>query len=143
MGRNQYWAGRVYDLCDYYMTGTSESSTESGFMEKPGIEPATHGLQGIVLIHYTTGASLSDCGYGQAGMSLCWLHIPHCWKSHVAAHIIYSRFSKIVKTSCMLKWPKQTKQTQICLLQNLIRLWDVCCIDNYFVNLSPDNQHFI
>ena len=39
------------------MTGTPEGSTESGFMEKPGIEPATPGLQGIALIHYTTGAS--------------------------------------------------------------------------------------
>ena len=58
MGRNQYLAGRVYDLCVYYMTGTPEGSTESGFMEKPGIEPATPGLQGIALIHYTTGASL-------------------------------------------------------------------------------------
>ena len=108
MGRNQYWARRVYDLCVYYMTGTPEGSTESGFMEKPfrfehkktfcgfpwvetstagrvydlcvyymtgapegspkvvlcgfmekpGIEPATPGLQGIALIHYTTGASL-------------------------------------------------------------------------------------
>ena len=44
MGRNQYWAGRVYDLCVYYMTGTPEGSTESGFMEKPGFEPATPGL---------------------------------------------------------------------------------------------------
>ena len=50
-------AGRVYDLCVYYMTGTPEGSTESGFMEKPGIEPATPGLQGIALIHFTTGAS--------------------------------------------------------------------------------------
>ena len=58
MGRNQYWAGRVYDLCVYYMTGTPEGSTESDFMEKPGIEPATPGLLGIALIHYTTGASL-------------------------------------------------------------------------------------
>ena len=41
------------------MTGTPEGSTESGFMEKPGIEPATPGLQGIALIHYTTRASLS------------------------------------------------------------------------------------
>ena len=56
MGRNQYWAWRVYDLCVYYMTGTPEGSTESGFMQKPGIEPATPGLQGIALIHYTTGA---------------------------------------------------------------------------------------
>ena len=53
MGRNQYWAGRVYDLCVYYMTGTPEGSTESGFMEKPGIEPATPGLQGIALIQST------------------------------------------------------------------------------------------
>ena len=41
MGSNQYWAERVYDLCVYFMTGTPEGSTESGFMEKPGIETAT------------------------------------------------------------------------------------------------------
>ena len=35
MGSNQYWAGRVYDLCVYFMTGAPEGSTESGFMEKP------------------------------------------------------------------------------------------------------------
>ena len=45
-------------VCLLYMTGTPEGSTESGFMEKPGIEPATPGLQGIALIHYTTGASI-------------------------------------------------------------------------------------
>ena len=43
MGSSQYWAGRVYDLCVYFTTGTPEGSTESGFMEKPGIEPATPG----------------------------------------------------------------------------------------------------
>ena len=54
-------AGRVYDLCVYYMTGAPEGSRKVvlcgvfyGFMEKPGIEPATPGLQGIALIHYTT-----------------------------------------------------------------------------------------
>ena len=43
--------------------GSTRRLTESGFMcffygfmEKPGIEPATPGLQGIALIHYTTGA---------------------------------------------------------------------------------------
>ena len=60
MGGNQYWAGRIYDLCVYYMTGTPEGSTESGFMEKPGIKPATPCLQGIALIHYTTGSSLLE-----------------------------------------------------------------------------------
>ena len=51
MGRNQYLAGMVYDLCVYYITRTPEGSTKSGFMEKPGIKPATPGLQGIALIH--------------------------------------------------------------------------------------------
>ena len=45
MGSCQYWAGRVYNLSVYFMTETSEGSTESGFMEKPGMEPATPGLQ--------------------------------------------------------------------------------------------------
>ena len=60
-------AGRVYDLCVYYMTGAPEGSPKVvlcvvflyGFMEKPGIEPATPGLQGIALIHYTTGGLLN------------------------------------------------------------------------------------
>ena len=42
------------------MTGPPEISTESGFMEKPRNEPATPGLQGMALIHYTTGASFSE-----------------------------------------------------------------------------------
>ena len=52
------------------MTGAPEGSPKVvlcgvfyGFMEKPGIEPATPGLQGKALIHYTTGASLTFCGY--------------------------------------------------------------------------------
>ena len=28
----------------------------------------------------------------QAGLSLCWSHIPHCWKFHVAAHICFVTF---------------------------------------------------
>ena len=45
MGSNQYWARRVNGLPVYFMMGTPEGSTESGCMEKPGIEPATPGLQ--------------------------------------------------------------------------------------------------
>ena len=42
----------------YFMTGTPEGPTESGFMEKLGIEPATPGLQDIGFSPYTTAASL-------------------------------------------------------------------------------------
>ena len=41
-----------------FITGTPKGSSKVVFMEKPGIrEPATPGLQGIALIHYTTAAS--------------------------------------------------------------------------------------
>ena len=30
----------------------------------------------------------SGCAYAQAGLSLFWSHLPHCWKSQVAAHIL-------------------------------------------------------
>ena len=30
----------------------------------------------------------SDCAYAQAGLSLCLSHIPRCWKSHGAAHLL-------------------------------------------------------
>ena len=29
----------------------------------------------------------SDCAYVQADIRLCWSHIPHCYKSHVAVHM--------------------------------------------------------
>ena len=54
IGRNQYWACRVYDLCAYFMTGAPEG-LKSGF--KPGIQPATPGLQGIGL----SPTPLSQC----------------------------------------------------------------------------------
>ena len=34
MGINQYWAGMVYDLCVYFMTGTPEGSAESVCLKK-------------------------------------------------------------------------------------------------------------
>ena len=48
MGSNQYWAGRVYDIV-FIIDGSTRRLTESGFMEKPGIEPATPDLHDIGL----------------------------------------------------------------------------------------------
>ena len=38
-----------FKICVGFISGTPDGSTESGFMEKPGIEPATPGLQCIGL----------------------------------------------------------------------------------------------
>ena len=45
----------------------------------------------LVFIEYSSDQQRlsSDCAYAQAGLSLCWWHIPHCWKSHVAAHLLF------------------------------------------------------
>ena len=53
LGSNQYRAGRVYGLCVYFMTGAPKGSSKV-VLQKPGIEPATPGLQGIARIHCTS-----------------------------------------------------------------------------------------
>ena len=45
-------------VCVYFITGAPEGSTESGSGQARNRTPATHGLQGIGLIHYTTAVSL-------------------------------------------------------------------------------------
>ena len=57
LGINQFRQVGLRIVCWFY-NGNTQRLTESGFMEKPGIEPATPGLQGIALIHYTMAASL-------------------------------------------------------------------------------------
>ena len=31
----------------------------------------------------------SDCAYAQADLRLWWSHIPHCWKFHATAHLLF------------------------------------------------------
>ena len=35
--------------------------------------------------------------YAQAGLSLCWSHIPHCWKSHALAQLVINPVGTLVK----------------------------------------------
>ena len=46
-------------------------------------------VSSLTLIEYSSDEQRlwSDCAYAQADLSLCWSHIPHCWKSRVTAHI--------------------------------------------------------
>ena len=72
------------------MTGTPEGSTESGFMEKPEIEPATPGLQGTALNHYTTGASMAAVFCLMPTLLLCNKSNP---KPHTLALYILNLYS--------------------------------------------------
>ena len=46
-------------------------------------------VSSLTLIEYSSDEQrlLSDCAYSQADLSLCWSHIPHCWKYHALAQL--------------------------------------------------------
>ena len=59
-----------------------------------------------VIVYWSDKQRLwSDCAYAQAGLSLCWSHIPQCWKSHAAAHIefgvngLFMNMFRVIKRS--------------------------------------------
>ena len=49
-------------------------------------------ISSLTLVEYWSDwqSLRSDCACAQADLRLCWSHIPHCWKSHVAAQICFS-----------------------------------------------------
>ena len=49
-------------------------------------------VQSVALQSYNiqaTSKGSDQTDQAQADLSICWSHIPHCWKSHVAAHFTY------------------------------------------------------
>ena len=69
--------------------------------------------------------------YVQADLRLCWSHIPHCWKSHVAAQILmyfspwsFSCLCKQCRSWLMLH--SATFQLSLfCLPRRVIKVWTV------------------
>ena len=47
-------------------------------------------LTATKIITSNSGIAIFHCW-----ICLCWSHIPHCWKSHVAAHFLKSRLKKV------------------------------------------------
>ena len=47
-------------------------------------------IRSLTFIEYSSDKQRlwSDCAYAQAGLSLCWSHIPNCWKCHAAVHFV-------------------------------------------------------
>ena len=97
-------------------------------MEKPGIEPATPGLQGIALIHYTTGASniwvkKTFCGFPWVVTSTAGRVYLHGWLvfHQVLLHgwLVYN-FCKIKKDGIRLSLSYKTVTTNS--MQNSVLL---------------------
>ena len=72
-------------------------------------------------------------------VSLCRESFYH-WKNLIAQYVNFS-LNKISNTRCLLKRPRQTKQTQA-RLSSVARVFPVCYSCKHFVNSSPGKQHF-
>ena len=87
----------------------------------------------------------------QAGLSLCWSHIPHCWKSHVAAHLSLLSTGQPRKTrpditeklltgTSRIQTNKQIlfKHAEVCFSSNL-KTFMLNIFAHYFILLDMSN----
>ena len=79
--------------CDFQQCGilTSVDSDESVQPPFKARNCKWCSVSSLALIEYTSDKQWlwSVCAHAQAGLSLSLSHIPHCWKSHVAAQICF------------------------------------------------------
>ena len=75
------------------MTGTPEGSTESGFMEKPGIELATPGLQDRGL-HVFVVVFLGCTSTGRVGFCFLWFYVQELPKAQPAVVLVLKRLRR-------------------------------------------------
>ena len=80
-------------ICDFQQCGNL-TSVDSDEPVQPPFKPRNSKWCSDSSLTLTVKEYSSDkqrlwsvCAYAQAGLSLCWSHIPHCWKSHVAAQL--------------------------------------------------------
>ena len=86
--RFYYWAA----TCDFQQCGIFTCVDSDKPLEPPVKLRNSKwcSVSSLTVIEYSsTKQSLwSDCAYAQADQRLCLSHIPHCRKSHVAAHMV-------------------------------------------------------
>ena len=81
--------------CDFQQCGIL-TSVDSYEHVQPHFKPRNSkgcSVSSLTFIEYSSDKQRlwSDCVDAQADLSLCWLHIPHCWKAHALALIKYKK----------------------------------------------------
>ena len=84
------WAA-TYDFqqCGFLTSVDSCEHVQSPFKLRNSKWFSVSSLTMLTVIEHTSDKLRlwSDCVYAQADLRLCWLHIPHCWKSHALAQL--------------------------------------------------------
>ena len=90
LGINQFHRVGLRFVCWFY-DGNTQRLTESGFMENPGIEPATPGLQDIYVypLHHAQGYCLWTCGF-----MVLWFYVQEHPKAQPAVVLILKRLRR-------------------------------------------------
>ena len=82
------WAATCdFQQCGIYTSVDSDEPVQPPFKLR---NSKCCSVSNLSLIEYLSDEQRlwSDCAYAQAGLSLCWSHIPHCWKSNPMTHIV-------------------------------------------------------
>ena len=83
----------------------------------------------------------SDCAYAQAGLSISWMHISHCWKFHVVAHmcqrplICEPLWKHVFLYNYRVVILNHQKRSDMYFL--LQRKWPIILLNIYFLLLFP------
>ena len=87
--------------CDFQQCGilTSADSYEPPFKL---LNSKWCPVSSLTVVQYSSDKQMlrSDCAYAQADLRLCWLHIPHCLKSHVPPQLCLMKLYVMVD----LRW---------------------------------------
>ena len=136
------------------MTGAPERSPKV-VLEKPGIKPATPGLQGIPVIHYTTAASMlyncdplnQKCKKQKIPDTAGLLYIQACNKliTHIDSRKIYDRISDFTTLESfktrnifrLIMWKIKTHLQYTCNMYKLHRIYGSQLIDCPCLRKTP------
>ena len=98
---NNIWAA----ACDFQQSGILTSVDSDEPVQPPFKLRISKwcSVSSLTLIEYSSHEQRlwSDCAYAKADLRLCWSHIPHCWKSCVAAHFL---LINLVKKGDKIQW---------------------------------------
>ena len=120
------WAVR----CDFQQCGilTCVDSDQPGYPPFKLRDSKLSSVSSWTVIEYSRDKQRlwSDCAYAQADLSLCWSHIPHCWKSHALAQFIFICISAldVLYRCCVYRYSSDLYWSSI-ILTSLQALWEL------------------
>ena len=82
------------------MMGTPEGSTESGFMEKPRIEPATPGLRDTFFF-FVLAVFLGCTSTGRVGLCFLWIYVQELPKAQPAVVLVLKSQEEVNSVSLL------------------------------------------